>query len=91
MLNSKKSCTINKLISKKTKYVFYKGSLYLCIIQKNSTENVNLERIKIFSATLNCNLRILPFFQSALLRHIKRDTLRSGWEWKKREKKLFYK
>ena len=35
---------------------------YICVIsEKNSTENINLERTNAFTRTLNCSLTLLPF------------------------------
>lgn len=35
---------------------------YICVIsEKNSTENISLERTNAFTRTLNCSLRLLPF------------------------------
>ena len=56
--------------------------------KKNSTENINLERMNAFTATPNCNLRLLPFSKSGFLEHITRAALQSGWLWKEGEKNV---
>ena len=62
---------------------------YICVLsEKNSTENINLERMNAFTATPNCNLRLLPFSKSGLLEYVKRVALQSGWLWKEGEKNV---
>ena len=56
--------------------------------KKNSTENINLERMNAFTATPYCNLRVLPFSKSGLLEHIRRAAVQSGWLWKEGEKNV---
>lgn len=57
---------------------------FLYYPEKNSTENVNLERINAFTTTPNCNLRLFPFSRPVLFKLLKVVTLQSGWEWKKK-------
>ena len=38
--------------------------------ERNTAENINLERINAFTETPNCNLKLLPFSKSGLLEHI---------------------
>lgn len=54
--------------------------IFLYYPKKNSTQDINLERIIAF------NKRLLPFSESSLLKHVKRATLQSGWLWKEGEK-----